>query len=128
MEGRCISKAEALDGSKIESFRIGTTIATNALLEHKGEKFALVTTRGFQDVCIIGDQTRPKLFDLKVVKPKALHQVAIEVDERVTIEDHDLNPFPKTEDQLLRSADVVKTASGEFVRILKKPEDRKSVV
>lgn len=123
VEGRCIPKTEALDGSKIESCRIGTTIATNALLEHKGENFAFVTTGGFRDVCVIGDQTRPKLFDLKVVKSKALHQVAIEVDERVTIEDHDLNPFPKTEEQLLRSADVVKTASGELVRILKKPDE-----
>lgn len=74
------------------SCRIGTTVATNALLEHKGEKFALVTTKGLKDVCVIGDQTRPKIFSLRVEKAKALHDNVIEVDERITIEDYDLNP------------------------------------
>ncbi|CAK4032749.1 Hydantoinase B oxoprolinase-domain-containing [Lecanosticta acicola] len=123
VEGRTIPKDEKLDGSSIESCRIGTTIATNALLEHKGEKFAFVTTKGFPDVCVIGDQTRPKLFDLRVEKAKALHDVSIEIDERVTIEDHDLNSFPRTEEELLQSKDVVKTPSGEFVRILRRPDE-----
>lgn len=48
-EGRTIAKGEKLDGSRIESCRIGTTVATNALLEKKGEKFALLTTKGKED-------------------------------------------------------------------------------
>ncbi|KAJ5510179.1 Hydantoinaseoxoprolinase N-terminal [Penicillium expansum] len=81
-------------GPEIASCRIGTTIATNALLEGKGREFALVTTKGFKDVCVIDDQTRPKLFALNVRKPPALHAISVEIDERITIEDYDLNPFP----------------------------------
>ncbi|KAF7185473.1 5-oxoprolinase PfmaA [Pseudocercospora fuligena] len=123
VEGRQMSLDEKLDGSKIRSCRIGTTIATNALLEHKGEKFAFATTRGFRDVCVIGDQTRPKLFDLRVEKPKALHEVAIEVDERVTIEDFDLDPNPRPREELLKDDNVVATASGDLVRIIQRPNE-----
>lgn len=103
------------------SCRIGTTVATNALLEHKGEKFALVTTKGFKDVCVIGDQTRPKIFSLQVEKAKALHDKVIEVDERITVEDYDLNPFPLdlSPETVARDAALVLTRSGEVVRILK---------
>ena len=103
------------------SCRIGTTVATNALLEHKGEKFALVTTKGLKDVCVIGDQTRPKIFSLRVEKAKALHDNVIEVDERITIEDYDLNPFPldKNSDTITSDPQLVRTMSGEIIRILK---------
>lgn len=108
----------------IASCRIGTTIATNALLEHKGHRFALITTKGFGDVCRIGNQTRPKLFALAVEKPKPLHEVSIEVDERVTIADYDLNPNRKefTEADLLQDPSLVRTSSGEVIQILQKPD------
>ncbi|KAJ6036122.1 hypothetical protein N7540_000401 [Penicillium herquei] len=119
IEGHAIPVEQKLDGSRIASCRIGTTIATNALLEGKGREFAFVATKGFKDVCVIDDQTRPKLFDLNVRKPPALHAVSVEIDERITVEDYDLNPFP-----LDKSADITdhalsKTPSGEVVRILK---------
>lgn len=120
-EGREIQPGQKLDGSRIGSCRIGTTVATNALLEHKGEKFALVTTKGFKDVCIIGDQSRPKLFDLKIIKPQALHDKVVEIDERVTIEDYDLNPQPLDKNRELTDPDLVRTASGEIIRILQRP-------
>ncbi|KAI1495579.1 Hydantoinase B/oxoprolinase-domain-containing protein [Biscogniauxia marginata] len=120
IEGKVIPIGEKLDGTRISACRVGTTIATNALLEHKGEKFAFVTTRGFKDVCVIGDQSRPKLFDLNVRKPQALHDAVIEVDERVTIEDYDLNPYPKNSTEQLIHPDLVKTPSGEVIRILKR--------
>ncbi|KAF2164374.1 hypothetical protein M409DRAFT_25252 [Zasmidium cellare ATCC 36951] len=125
VEARQIPVVEKLDGSRISSCRIGTTIATNALLEQKGEKFAFVTTKGFRDVCVVGDQTRPKLFDLRVVKPKALHDTVIEIDERVTVEDFDLNPSPCLQEELLQDADVVKTASGELIRVLQRPNEER---
>ena len=53
-----------LDSSCIEWIRMGTTVATNALLERKGEKMALVITAGFKDLLHIGNQARPKIFDL----------------------------------------------------------------
>ena len=59
-----IGKDEAIDGSQIEWIRMGTTVATNALLERKGERMALVITKGFRDLLYIGNQARPKIFDL----------------------------------------------------------------
>ncbi len=55
---------EPIDGSHIDWIRMGTTVATNALLERKGERMALVITKGFKDVLYIGNQARPKIFDL----------------------------------------------------------------
>lgn len=53
-----------IDGRKIDWIRMGTTVATNALLERKGERMALVITKGFKDVLYIGNQARPQIFDL----------------------------------------------------------------
>ena len=62
--------------------RMGTTLATNALLERKGAPFALVITRGFRDLLAIGTQARPKLFDLAIRKPELLYREVLEVDAR----------------------------------------------
>ena len=64
--------------------RLGTTRATNALLERKGAKVALVTTKGFGDILKIGYQDRPALFDLNVRKRDELATVVVEIDERVS--------------------------------------------
>ena len=77
---------------------------------------------GFADVCVIGDQSRSKLFDLDVRKAKALHDSVVEIDERVTIEDYDLNPSPMSKSVALTDPALVKTLSGEVVRVLKKPD------
>ena len=53
-----------LDSSHIEWIRMGTTVATNALLERKGERMALLITKGFRDLLYIGNQSRPSIFDL----------------------------------------------------------------
>jgi 5-oxoprolinase (ATP-hydrolysing) len=119
IEHREIPRSEKLDASRVKTCRIGTTVATNALLEEKGQKFAFVTTKGFRDICVIGDQTRPKLFDLAVKKAKALHVASIEVDERITIEDYDLNPFPLDKERTLEDPNLLRTASGEIIRIIK---------
>lgn len=55
---------EPIDSSYIEWIRMGTTVATNALLERKGERMALLITHGFKDLLHIGNQARPKIFDL----------------------------------------------------------------
>ena len=62
--------------------RIGTTLATNALLERKGASCALVITRGFRDLLEIGTQARPRLFDLRIEKPENLYRAVLEVDSR----------------------------------------------
>ncbi len=62
---------------------MGTTVATNALLERKGERIAFLVTKGFRDVLFIGNQARPKLFDLAIVKPDMLYEEVVEVTGRV---------------------------------------------
>ncbi|HKC50687.1 MAG TPA: hydantoinase/oxoprolinase N-terminal domain-containing protein, partial [Myxococcota bacterium] len=62
--------------------RMGTTLATNALLERKGAGFALAITRGFRDLLAIGTQARPKLFELAIRKPELLYREVLEVDAR----------------------------------------------
>ena len=59
-----LARDELIDGSRIEWIRMGTTVATNALLERKGERMALVITKGFKDLLHIGNQSRPNIFDL----------------------------------------------------------------
>jgi N-methylhydantoinase A/oxoprolinase/acetone carboxylase beta subunit len=64
--GTPIPPDEPLDSSRIEWIRMGTTVATNALLERKGERMALLITKGFKDLLHIGNQSRPKIFDLVI--------------------------------------------------------------
>lgn len=62
---------------------MGTTVATNALLERKGDPVALVVNRGFRDLLYIGNQARPKIFDLNIRKPSNLYQKVVEIDCRI---------------------------------------------
>ncbi len=74
---------EALPSELIAAIRMGTTVATNALLERRGARTLLVTTRGFADVLRIGSQARPDLFALQVELPSMLYGAVLEVEERV---------------------------------------------
>ncbi len=74
-----------MDTSLIESIRMGTTVATNALLERKGDRCALLITEGFKDLLYIGNQSRPKIFDLSIITPDLIYEKVIEVKERVTL-------------------------------------------
>ena len=78
---------------KIASVKLGTTVATNALLERKGERTVLVITRGLADVLKIGTQQRPRLFDLKIVLPEALYERVVEVDGRFSAEGEEIEPL-----------------------------------
>ena len=68
---------------RIEAVKMGTTVATNALLERKGEPTVLFITRGFRDALRIAYQNRPRLFDRHIVLPELLYRKVIEVDERI---------------------------------------------
>src|SRR5262245_15659902 len=68
----------------IEAVKMGTTVATNALLERKGERTLLVITKGFADALRIAYQNRPKLFARAIVLPELLYERVVEVDERIT--------------------------------------------
>jgi 5-oxoprolinase (ATP-hydrolysing) len=80
-------------GAVVDAIRIGTTVATNALLERRGVRTGLVTTRGFGDALAIGYQNRPRLFDLRIELPEPLYAAVIEADERVTAEGERLVPL-----------------------------------
>ena len=78
-----VAKGDPLPAEKIDAVKMGTTVATNALLERKGEPLLLVTTKGFRDALRIGYQTRPKLFALNIELPEMLYSRVIEVEERI---------------------------------------------
>ncbi|PGG97965.1 hypothetical protein AJ79_09020 [Helicocarpus griseus UAMH5409] len=127
-EGREIPRGEPLDTSKIESIRMGTTVATNALLERKGERMALVVTKGFKDCLEIGNQSRPKIFDLAIRRPDVLYEKVVEVDERVTLEDYTEDPTRYTtptapRNQSFSDSELVRGLSSEAVRILRRPSE-----
>ncbi len=74
------------------SVRLGTTRGTNALLTRQGARAAFVTTKGFADVLLIGNQDRPRLFDLAIQKPDPLFEQVVEIDERLDAEGAVLRP------------------------------------
>ena len=78
---------EPIESDKIGWIRMGTTIATNALLERKGEPTVLAVTRGFRDLLAIGDQTRSDIFALEIEKAAPLYESVVEIDERVFFRD-----------------------------------------
>src|SRR5919201_1095230 len=78
-----LAPGDPIPANRIGAIKMGTTVATNALLERKGARTLLVTTRGFRDALRIGYQARPKIFARHIVKPQVLFERVIEVDERV---------------------------------------------
>ncbi|MEP9376963.1 hydantoinase B/oxoprolinase family protein [Aquabacter sp. CN5-332] len=78
-----LAPGEAIPAGLVSAVKMGTTVATNALLERKGERTLLVTTRGFRDALRIGYQARPKIFAKKIILPDMLFESVLEVDERV---------------------------------------------
>lgn len=121
-EGRPIPRGTLLNLDTVESIRMGTTVATNALLERKGEPSALVITKGFRDILEIGNQARPNIFDLSVRRMAKLYETVVEVDERVTIEDFAENPDWRPVSDLSNDPALVIGLSGEAVRIIRAPD------
>ncbi|KAL4920277.1 Hydantoinaseoxoprolinase [Aspergillus aurantiobrunneus] len=133
--GTPIPRGVPLDLSCIGSLRMGTTVATNALLERQGAKTALFITRGFRDLLKIGNQSRPQMFALNVKRPDLLYSKVVEVPERVTLHDSTSyrrtgeDAYPTPADSLSEGAcngttahedNVVVGLSGERIRVLEK--------
>ncbi|WP_181704100.1 hydantoinase B/oxoprolinase family protein [Chthonobacter albigriseus] len=78
-----VPAGERLPAERIGAVKMGTTVATNALLERKGVRTLLLITKGFKDALEIGYQARPDIFAKKIVKPELLYEKVIEVGERV---------------------------------------------
>ncbi|WP_426337946.1 hydantoinase B/oxoprolinase family protein [Pseudoduganella sp. S-14] len=78
-----VAAGAAIPVGQVEAVKMGTTVATNALLERKGEPTVLAITRGFRDALRIAYQNRPRLFDRHIVLPELLYQHVVEIDERM---------------------------------------------
>lgn len=142
--GTTLKREDKIETSDVEYIRLSTTVATNALLERKGEKHALVTTKGFKDLVRIGNQSRPRIFDLAIRKPDVLYSTVVEIDERVTLVGYTSDPHAEEnkiqfnkdgriereyqgEDQPPpnhkgETATIKQGVSGEAVAILKEPD------
>jgi 5-oxoprolinase (ATP-hydrolysing) len=78
-----VAPGEPFPADRVDAIRMGTTVATNALLERKGARTLLVVTQGFGDALIIGDQARPDLFALNIERPAPLYDGVLEAIERL---------------------------------------------
>ncbi len=78
-----VPDGDSIAPARIDTVKMGTTVATNALLERKGERTALIITRGFRDALRVGYQARPEIFAKQIILPELLYERVIEIDERV---------------------------------------------
>lgn len=104
---------EKFDTRRVQWVRMGTTVATNALLERKGARFALVISKGFRDLLNIGKQNRPHIFDLQIQKPGVLYETVFEVEERVRL---------VRGNDVAAGKNVVKGLDGETLEVLNTPD------
>ncbi|MCG8642129.1 MAG: 5-oxoprolinase, partial [Desulfobacterales bacterium] len=115
VSGESLDKS-AFDAKQLEWVRMGTTVATNALLERKGEPTVLVTTNGYRDLLQIGNQSRPRIFDLVINKPDLLYEKIIEVNERVRF----IGPEEDSGD-----LKIVEGVTGEKLVVLAAPDEKR---
>ncbi len=97
-----IEKNQQIPVEKIKAVKMGTTVATNALLERKGEAVALITNRGFKDALQIGYQNRPDIFALEIHRPEPLYSQSVEISGRLDINGQEIEPLslPHTQKKL----------------------------
>ncbi|PYH99090.1 hypothetical protein BO71DRAFT_437644 [Aspergillus ellipticus CBS 707.79] len=115
-----IPPGQTIDLTAVSSIRMGTTVASNALLERRGERTALLVTRGFRDLLLMENQAQPDSFDMTISNQGALYEKIIEIDERVTLEG-----FTQDAEGHMVNFDsdpnLVTGVSREAVKILRKP-------
>ncbi|MDY7007352.1 MAG: hydantoinase B/oxoprolinase family protein [Cyanobacteriota bacterium] len=92
-----IPQNQPIPSEEIEAIKMGTTVATNALLERKGDRTVLVITKGFKDALRIGYQHRPNIFAREIILPEMLYEKVIEVEERYTAKGEEIIPLQTTE-------------------------------
>ena len=90
-----IDQEQPVPTAEIESIKMGTTVATNALLERKGDRTVLAITQGFKDALRIGYQNRPDIFALEIVLPEMLYEQVVEVVGRYDAQGNELIPLDK---------------------------------
>ncbi|XP_071530389.1 5-oxoprolinase isoform X1 [Panulirus ornatus] len=118
--GKRVPRNSPTETDNIGWIRMGTTVATNALLERKGERMALAITEGFKDLLHIGNQARPNIFDLKVLCPDVLYEEVVEVRERV-VPRQDVSESEASNNQW----NLRKGSTGEEILVVKKLDTKK---
>src|SRR3954463_16364304 len=121
---------EEIAPGRIGAVKMGTTVATNALLERKGDRTLLVTTRGFRDALRIGYQARPKIFAKHIIKPEMLFEQVFEVDERVRADgaiERELDLAPVRAELERAKADGIKAIAILFMHAYRYPEHEQRV-
>jgi 5-oxoprolinase (ATP-hydrolysing) len=120
----------SIPSEQIASIKMGTTLATNALLERKGARVGLLVTKGFGDLLAIGNQDRPDLFALNIQKPQPLAAAVIEIDERVLPDGSIRTPLDKNEVRIafekMRKAEV-ESVAVLFLHSFTNPEHERIV-
>ncbi len=106
-----VAEGAPVPAGLVEAVKMGTTVATNALLERRGERVLLVTNKGFADALRIGTQARPDLFARKIVLPEMLYERVAEVAGRVTAEGEELEPL-----DLVGAEAALRAALGDGIR------------
>jgi 5-oxoprolinase (ATP-hydrolysing) len=110
--GETIPRGVPLRLDSVECLRMGTTVATNALLERKGTRSALLTTKGFRDLLKIGNQARPDIFDLSARRPDVLFETVVEVDERI------IPTHPRSDKAAFAAYRAITGTTGETYHVL----------
>lgn len=114
----------------IATVKMGTTVATNALLERKGERTALITTKGFRDALAIGYQARPDIFAKEIIKPELLYESVHEVSERLRADGTLETPLDETEARAALEAawnDGIRSVAIVFMHAYAYPDHEKRV-
>jgi 5-oxoprolinase (ATP-hydrolysing) len=125
-----LAPGEPIPRDAIGAIKMGTTVATNALLERNGERTLLLVTKGFRDALKIGYQARPRIFARHIIKPEMLYEQVVEVDERVRA-DGTIEAAPDL--QLLRGtlagalARGIKAVAIVFLHAYRYPEHERRV-
>ena len=88
-----LEPGEPIPTAAIDTVKMGTTVATNALLERQGDRTVLAITRGFHDALRIAYQNRPDIFARHIVLPELLYEDVVEIDERIDAHGAELEPF-----------------------------------
>jgi 5-oxoprolinase (ATP-hydrolysing) len=109
-----VSPEQPLPADQIAVVKMGTTVATNALLERKGDRTLFVTTKGFRDVLRIGYQNRPDIFARHIILPEMLYEQVIEVQERYSAQGEELEPI--TPDEIDRCQLLLQAAYNSGIR------------
>lgn len=125
-----LKASDTVPSEKVGNVKMGTTVATNALLERKGDRTALIITKGFRDMLRIGYQARPDIFAKEILKPELLYEKVLEVDERV-LADGTVEASPDLDALKLQlqtlSNEGIDSVAITFIHAWKYPEHEKQV-